>query len=99
MNTIYRNNNNRIIGQVKGNTFIKSVKKSKHLFKKLNAWGIDKAVLEQLLNDGVENIEIKETEEKKSYKAKLTEFNKYGEVADFGHGVQVFLSLSHYNKN
>lgn len=88
------------IGTLDGNIFSKEVSLSRHLFRVLNAWGLDSATLHKLPNDTV--IELHELEEDKWYKTTKEEFLRLGEhylhfktvVEDFK--TQLFLPRRHW---
>lgn len=71
--------------------FRKRVKKSKHLFKKYNAWGIQFDALCSLNNVQCREIRVLDEEENKVYTVPFTTMFREGLVEDFGHGRQVFL--------
>ena len=95
----FRNSNGKVIGRISGNVFEKSVKKSKHLLRKWNSWGIDKTVLNSLVRDGVQEIVIHEKEENLDYSVSVKEFIQEGIEGDFGHSKQIFLPLVYFNKD
>ena len=71
-------------------------RKSKHLFKKLNAWGLDGKAFEKIQERGGK-IVIIETEEKKRYTTWPSMFEKFGAWFEFGsHGKQIFLPLEYW---
>lgn len=54
------NGNRKVIGHIRGDTFYTTRKKSKHLLRKLNAWGIDAEVLNDILQRQVKYIEVRD---------------------------------------
>ena len=96
MEGYFTNQKGKMIGKVLGDTYTKKVKKSKHLMIILNAWGIDKSVVDNLVKSGVTKVLIHETEEKIDYFVPLSEFIEKGIERDYGHSPQVFLSLHHF---
>ena len=86
------------IGRVSGETFYKTVKKSRHFFRKWKAWAVDAGLLDYLIEKGVRNILIHETEENAYYSATLQDFKEWGIHWDFGngHGEQVFLPIANF---
>src|SRR5689334_11512200 len=82
---IYRSARGKMIGEVSDHRFSKKVKKSKHLLRKWDAWGIDKTVLDTLASEGVQDIVIHEAEEDMTYSISVKEFAEKGIQADFGH--------------
>lgn len=74
------------------NVYIKhGVKLSKHLFKKLDAWGVDENTFKNILKPGC-HIVIEEVEERKRYETTREIMDAEGEYMNFGeHGLQRFL--------
>ncbi len=98
MEKIFKNSEGKVIGSIKDSIFVKTVKKSKHFMRVLNSWGIDKAVLDSLQREGVKEIHIRDTEEKKLYKATVDRFLFSGETRDMkSWGVQVFLNVNFFD--
>lgn len=95
---VFKNSNGKIIGKISRNVFVKKVKKSKHLLRKWNSWGIDEEVVDELVKEGIQNIKIHETEEQEIYLVSVKEFAEKGVLADFGHSRQIFLPLAKFNK-
>jgi len=86
----------KMIGSLEGNVFSKEVMKSKHLFRTLNAWGIDAKVLSQLPADT--KIVIHEREEDLLYTTTRGEYALHGAYFHFqqpreDHDTQQFLPL------
>lgn len=73
----------------------KKVQKSKHLLYKHQAWGIDRAIVEELINRDCTEVRILDTENDIVYKIGFDKFRAYALEDDFGFGVQKFLPL-HY---
>lgn len=87
----------KIIGETEGQIFSKYVRKSRHLFKKLNAWGIDAAFFDSVLLPNNMTIKIYETEGRKVYSASAQYWKENGQYLHFkGHGAQIFLSLDKF---
>jgi hypothetical protein len=99
MNGYFTNQKGKRIGTVSGDTYSKKVKKSKHLLRILNAWGIDKEVVDHLARSGVTKVLIHESEEKIDYFVPLSEFIEKGILRDFGHSPQVFLPITSFIQN
>ena len=76
------------------NTFTKyGVKKSKHLHKIMNAWGVDENTFNNILKPCCRII-IHECEENKVYETSKGTMERLGEYRNFGeHGLQIFLPL------
>jgi hypothetical protein len=93
----YKNFKGKFIGKISEDTFCKNVKKSKHLLRKWNAWGIDKAIVDSLMRDGVQKIRVHEKEENIDYETSVKDFVEKGVEGDFGHGKQIFLQLEYFD--
>lgn len=88
----------RLIGEFRGNIFFKMVSRSKHLFKKLNAWGIDAEVFSRTIIGRADIIKIYDREEKRTYTATIHEFQEHGQYLQFNpHRAQIFLGLQYFN--
>lgn len=85
----------RHVGQIVGDQFVKTVSKSKHLHRVLNAWAIDAETIETLPAT-VRGITIKEREEGKTYRVSLETFREKAISRDFGYGRQLFLPLEYW---
>lgn len=86
------------IGYVSDKVFYATRKRSKHFYKKLNAWGLDHAVLERLMLDyGVDEIVIYDTENGKRYKTPINAFNTKGQYLNhIPYGKQQFLAEEYW---
>lgn len=88
---------NRVIGQLyeEDKIFRKVVQSSKHLFKKMDAWGLDADLLENTLVPGEHEIRILDKDEMKVYTITAKEFKRDGVYLHFkkgaDHGTQVFV--------
>lgn len=89
--------NNKLIGTLKDNIFRKRVKKSKHLLRKLDAWGIQYDAFTELRNLNCEEIRIKDEDEDRVYAVAFDTIFKKGRVEDLGDGMQVFLPRSEWS--
>lgn len=96
---IYKNQRGKVIGVASAGIFSKKVKRSKHLLRKWDAYGIDKSILDELVSNGVQKVLIYETEDNKEYLTTVKEFAERGIEADFGHSPQIFLPLVYFNKD
>jgi len=87
-----------LVGTKKGETFYKNVKRSKHLFKKANAYGIDYGVFQQAELDGCAYISITEKELGIIFYTNFAMFRKHGFRHTFkGYGEQIFLAQGYFN--
>lgn len=91
----------KLIGTLTGDVFHKEVFKSRHLFRALDAWGVDSNVLHKLPNGT--KIEVHELEEDKWYRTTKEEFLRLGEQYLHFRGpsedylTQLFLRREHWN--
>jgi hypothetical protein len=89
----------RTIGNIEGDTFYSKRKKSKHFFRKANAWGIDNQTLNDLeVIHGVKNIVIVDTESGKRYKTTVDNFKEKGFYLNYkDFNKQIFLGEEDWN--
>ena len=89
----------KTIGTLKGNIFRKKVKQKIHLYRKLDAWGIDAKVFKDVLLGQTEQIRILDTDENLIYFVDTKLFDKKGEYLHFPpHRAQIFLSRRYWDK-
>lgn len=98
MKKIFRIGNKKI-GTLENGVFTKEALKSKHLFRVLDAWGIDSQTLSWL--PAGTSIVIHELEEKKTYRTTKETFVQNGEYYHFKNGrtdhqTQLFLRRSFF---
>jgi len=91
-----RRSDGRIIGSFDGTTLRLKRKRSKHLYRALDAWSIDLATLVRAAGEGIERIVVVDSESGETYEAELDDILNYGTVIDHGAGVQVALPLQHW---
>jgi len=96
---IQSDNQKRKIGIIKNKAFIKYVKESKHLYRKLDAWGVDAKTYTDVLKYQVKKIIVIDKEHNnKTYKADIDTFEKFGQYLHFKpHRAQIFLSRRYWN--
>lgn len=95
---IYKNVQGKMIGKIANGIYCKQVKKSKHLLRKWDAWGIDQTILDDLVKEGILEIAIYELEENAVYTVSVKDFIEKGILADFGYSKQVFLPIANFKK-
>lgn len=72
--------------------FSKTVKESKHLYRKSDAWGIDAQKYKELIEPNCDYILIHDLESGGDYKTRVKIFSKFGEYLHFKpHRAQIFL--------
>ena len=80
-----------------GDSFVKKVRASQHLFRSGNAYGIDKQVFNEAVADGCKYIIIKDEENKLTYKTTAEIFKASSWEGEFGSfGPQLFLKLAYF---
>ena len=85
----------KVVGDFDGNVFKKNVKKSKHLLRVMDAWGIDIHNLNELPPDT--RVEIHDSEEKKVYSTSKDVIKHMGVPREFPpHGAQMFLPRKYW---
>ena len=95
---LVKNKQGKIIGEVIPQDFLfkKSVNLSRHLMKKIDAFGIDAAYFTNVLLPNNYHIKITERDEHKIYRITAVEFKKNAEYLHFNkdqdHGAQIFLA-------
>ena len=95
----------RVIGflDIEKRIFQKTIYKSKHLFRKFDAIGIDSNYFTDVLLPNNYNIEVWEKEENIIYETNVEKFKKNGFYFHFkekkeDHRAQIFLSRRHWKK-
>lgn len=91
----------RLIGNFEGGVFTSKRQSSKHLYKKLNAWGLDVKAYDGLLkNQKLHTVRIHDIDTQTTYSTKAENFKKYGSILHFKpHRTQVFLPLDYWDKD
>lgn len=69
--------------------FRRSVRLSKHLYRNIDGFGIDRWIVEDLMAHGCQEIEIFEKEEAMFYRISFMEFVQHSVLIDHGFGVQL----------
>lgn len=92
------NKQKRTIGYLKNKVFFKYVRESKHLYKALDAWGIDAEIFTDVLKGQAKKIIVIDKETGKTYKTDMSIFIAKGKYLHFKpHRAQVFLSRRYWN--
>jgi hypothetical protein len=93
-----RRSDGRIIGTFDGKVLRLKRKRSRHLYRSLDAWSVDLSVLVAAADAGVERIVIEDTETGETYEVGLDDFLNLGVVID--HGIpQVALPLAYWSRS
>jgi hypothetical protein len=86
---------NRHVASIRGKTLCKTVKRSRHLLRSLNAWALDREHVEAAERSGCDRIEVKDTESGTVYQTSLRTLKERGISINFGNfGPQLALPLS-----
>jgi hypothetical protein len=99
--TVTIDGTDKFIGMLEGGTLMLERSKSKHFYRKLNAYGMDKHILNEVL-PGLEcqEITIHEKETDDYYTVDLETFQKKALPNHYkGHGAQLFLPLRYWRKH
>lgn len=89
----------KFIGLLEGGTLQIERSKKKHFYRKLNAYGMDRELLEKLKDMDCRVIQLHEKESGDIYEADLEMFLKKGLPNHYqGHGAQLFLPLRRWTK-
>lgn len=89
----------RVIGQVAGDTFRKSIVGSKHLLRSPRAICFDRSTLRDAAAAGATRVEIVDRESRTVYRALLSTIDAYSFPVRRGHGDQVGLALDRWSIN
>lgn len=93
------NGSRRMIGTLKGDIFRKRIKGSKHIYRKLDAIGIDAKIFKDVLLGQTKQIRVLDTDENMVYFVSTELFDKKGEYLHFPpHRAQIFLSRRYWDK-
>lgn len=74
--------------------------KSRHLFRKFNAWGLDYRTIQSLkIEKGLEKIKLYDEENSVAYQTNINTLDEYGKIRHFKpHRKQIFLPLKYWNQ-
>lgn len=89
----------KFIGLLEGGVLQIERSNKKHFYRKLNAYGMDKGVLEHLQTLSCTSIQLHEKETGDVYETTLEQFLRKGLPNHYqGHGAQLFLPLRRWTK-
>jgi hypothetical protein len=91
-----RRNDGRVIGTLEGTTLRLKRKRSKHLYRALDAWSIDLVTLVRAADAGVESVVVEDVESGETFEVALDDFLHYGIPVDHGSGTQLALPLQYW---
>ena len=87
----------KCIGHIRGETFYKDVKRSKHLLRQWNAWCIDANAYDDMSKGEVFHIIIHDQESGINYYSTTENFNLHRGTVNLGHGTQYFLNMKYWS--
>jgi hypothetical protein len=88
------NGNIKQVGEIYNRCFYRRVKEDKHLFRTLNAWGIDAEVFNTVLLTECERIKFYDTQKHLVYEVPVIRFKEFGSYQHHKpHRPQIFLPL------
>ena len=88
----------KVVGTMYDGVVTKHVKKSQHLYRKLDAWSIDKKAFQDWREFGLQYLVIIDDESETEYRASAEMFEAHAQEIDHGHGVQWALPRKHWSK-
>jgi len=88
--------NERTIGEIDGDTFVKSVCESRHMLKCPRAWAIQAEPFDEQVKPFVKWLVIEGKETGKRWKTSIEYFDTYKKSMDRGFGLQYYLVLSRW---
>ena len=86
----------KVIGHIKGDTFFKDVKRSKHLLRQWNAWCVDADAYDEMSKGEVFKIIITDQESGIIYYSTTENFEQNRGTINLGHGTQYFLNMKYW---
>lgn len=87
-----RNVEGKVVAHIKDDILYKKVKRSKHLHRVLNSWGMDSRILEEEFSE----VKILDIENDQIYIVPKHVWVEHGIKKNFGHGDQTFLPLHYF---
>lgn len=86
-----------VVGQVRGDTFYKTVRRSVHLYRVLPGWAVDVQSLADVEGMGARWVQYFDEENKVRYRASITDIRRYGVPLNYkGYGRQLALHLDRW---
>ena len=86
----------KVIGRVRGDTFYKTVKGSRHMLRKPRAWAFDVSTLRDAEEAGAVRVEILDSDTGRRYRTTIKTIWQHDKRFDRGHGRQIYLALEHW---
>lgn len=92
--------NGKVIGEVRGAVFVKTVRRQKHFFQKHNGYSFSVDSLIQAKQAGACFIEIRETDTGDIFNVSMEVLHQKGiRLPDEGYGRQICLPIEHWTKS
>ncbi|MBN2099871.1 MAG: hypothetical protein JW753_09795 [Dehalococcoidia bacterium] len=89
--------NGKIVGEVRGNKFVKRLRASKHMLREPKGWAVDVQSLDDAEWLGARDVEIEDTETGAVYTASIERIRSKGFVINRGFGRQICLCLQSWS--
>lgn len=89
----------RVVGEVRGDVFHKSIIGSKHMLQKPRAIALDTGSLEDAERAGARWVHVRDRETGTTYKATIEHIRRRGFDLNRGHGHQIALVLNGWARN
>jgi len=86
----------RVVGQVRGDVFCKTVRSSAHMLRRPPAWALDLQSLLDAERLGARFVELFDRDSGATYRASAEQVRRYGFTFDRGHGRQIGLPLERW---
>lgn len=86
----------KVVGEVRGGAFVKTVKSSKHMLRKPLGWALDLDSLQAVKDLGARYVELHDADTRRVYSAPIATIEAKGITFDRGWGRQVALGLEYW---
>ena len=86
----------KIVGQVRGQAFTKSVKASVHMLRRPAAWALDIQSLRDAEALGAQTVQLHDKDTDQVYSSTIAQIWRHGFTFDRGHGQQIGLPLAYW---
>ena len=86
----------QIVGEVRAKTFYKSVRSSRHMLRRPQAWALDCQSLRDAEAAGAERVELHDKDTGDTYTASIAHVWRFGFEFDRKHGAQIGLVLERW---
>ncbi|WP_067929670.1 hypothetical protein [Alicyclobacillus shizuokensis] len=86
------------VGEVRGRMFIKHVRRRDHFLRFVGGYAIQLSIYEKLKGQGIELVEVYESDTGNTLTASLADFERHGRLVNLGHGEQICLAERFWNK-